>query len=71
MKQLFAIVIIPLLIAGCSTLMPATERASDKIADGVQKYCAEVSAEGRATLRQKVNDKLPEGASIVVTCPGN
>ncbi len=54
--------------AGCTVVGSALDRSSDKIADGVDKYCAETDENFRTNLRTAVNSKT-NGATIVITCP--
>lgn len=55
-------------LTGCQALMPTIETASDKVAEGVDKYCSETDENFRSNFRTLVNSKTG-GASIVVTCP--
>ena len=55
-------------VLACASFAPALDRSADKIAEGVNKYCAETDEAFRSQLRAQVNSKT-DGATIVVTCP--
>lgn len=67
MKPLYTI-ILALMLSGCAMLSPQIEKAADKVQEGVDRYCAEVSEQARADFREKINP-TPGGATITVTCP--
>ncbi len=52
-------------LSGCSYLDPL----SDKIQDGVDRYCEE-PASVRRTIRETVNP-TPDGNTIIVNCAGD
>lgn len=56
-----------ILLSGCS-LLPVT--AKDKIASGVQKYCAGMTVGERMVLRSEVNAIIAPN-EIRVTCAGD
>lgn len=55
-------------VSGCATFGDDLDKAAEKVGKGVDRYCSEVSEQGRADFRNKVNP-TEGGASIVVTCP--
>ena len=58
------------LLSGCALFSEEITESADAVADGVDRYCDEVSQASREKFRSKVNP-TPGGASIVVTCPGD
>ncbi|NNF66362.1 MAG: hypothetical protein HKM98_02520 [Gammaproteobacteria bacterium] len=64
------LIIIPAaaLLSGCMMFASEIDQVTDKIGDGVDRYCAELTATARAEVRAQVNP-TPRGATIVVTCP--
>lgn len=66
MKYLIAVV--PVILSGCAIF---EEKAAPEIADGINKYCEEVSKSVRQDMREEVNSMVKPGTSIVITCPGD
>lgn len=56
------------MLTGCSTML---DKSSDKVAQSIDRYCAETNLLIRAELRRQVNDKLNGKAKIKIECKGD
>ncbi len=66
MKYLILVVF----LSGCAMFASEIDQVSDRIGDGVDRYCSELDQDERAEVRAEVNP-TPAGAKIKVTCPGD
>ena len=57
-------------LSGCALFADEIDQVSDRIGDGVDRYCSELDQDQRAEVREEVNP-TPGGATIKVTCPGD
>lgn len=55
-------------LVGCAALL---EPATEEIARGIVKYCAEETPEAREAYRAAIQAELPDGHAIHVHCPGD
>ena len=53
-------------VAGCATLFEAQDMGAGKVADAIDRYCAETTESVRLQFRESINKKTPH--SIEVTC---
>lgn len=67
---LFLVLLVIVFATGCSILNHATDKAAEKIADGVERYCAELDPLVRENIRNNINSRL-DGQNILVTCKGD
>lgn len=70
MKKLIALFFSLFAISSCAVFTDEIDQVADKIGDGVDRYCSELNQADRMRVRGKVNP-TPNGASVVVTCPGD
>lgn len=56
-----------LFITGCAQLMETSNKAADKIAEGISYYCENVEADMRAEFRDNINGRAAPH-TITVTC---
>lgn len=68
MKRISLAISVLILVAGCAVLFkPAVEKA----ADAIVKYCDQEPAVNREAYRAAINNELPEGYAVLVSCPGD
>ena len=67
MKKIILLVISVSVMSGCAFLDPYADKAADRVASGVKKYCENVDPIYRQQFRDKVNEKLAP-TNIVVDC---
>ena len=64
----YLILMLTIMLTGCSTML---DKSSDKVAQSIDRYCAETNLLIRAELRRQVNDKLNGKAKIKIECKGD
>ncbi len=68
--KLLTLIASMLFLSGCMLFASEIDQVTDKIGDGVDRYCLELSQADRARVREEVNP-TPGGANISVVCPGD
>lgn len=66
MRKILLIAIV-VLVPGCAQLIETSDRAAEKIGEGVTYYCDKVPADVRAQFRAKVNQYAAPN-SVQVSC---
>lgn len=68
LQKMLVVLGVVLFIMSCSVLQKITVKSAEKISQGVLLYCAEVDEQTRLIIRQQVNQKLNNRATIEVNC---
>lgn len=58
MKSLLFIFVVAMLTTGCASLLQATDKVAEKLADAKQEYCAETDANARQQIRDAYNAEM-------------
>lgn len=70
MKSVLSLIIILVFVVsftGCTVLDSISDESAEKVAQGVQKYCANTDEDFRSKFREKVNTKASPH-SVKVEC---
>jgi len=70
MKKVFCAIAFLAMLSGCSVLRENADKASSKVADGVNTYCDELDQGARGEFRAMVNAKAAPD-KVEVTCEGD
>lgn len=68
MKRISLVISALIILPGCAALFdPAVEKA----AEAIVKYCDAEPAVNREAYRAAINNELPDGYSVSITCPSD